>query len=101
MLACEKLERCDRIKRPLCENTRSTEVKFNPITFDFFKNRINFFSVNDSSHTVESTSLNFRVRVESESSTKCDSSPSLDSDSPSPGLFALNPNSIRATTIVS
>ncbi len=33
-----------------------------------------FFRVNDSSHTVESTLLNFRVRVESESSEKSDSS---------------------------
>ncbi len=33
-----------------------------------------FFSMNDSSHTVESTSPKSRVRVESESFKKCDSS---------------------------
>ncbi len=32
------------------------------------------FSMNDSSHTVESTSPKSRVRVESESFKKCDSS---------------------------
>ncbi len=42
--------------------------------------------MNDSSHTVESTSQNFRVRVESESLAKCDSSPSSDSDSPIPEI---------------
>jgi hypothetical protein len=46
--------------------------------------------MDDSNQTVESTSLNFRVRVEFESLTKCDSSPSFDSDSPIPDLKNQN-----------
>jgi hypothetical protein len=49
--------------------------KFRRVNSNFFirANKI-FFWMDDSSQTVESTSLNFRVRVEFESLAKCDSS---------------------------
>ncbi len=55
--------------------------------------------MNDSSQTVESTSLNFRVRVEFESLTKYDSSRSFDSDSPIPGINMKNIFSLKKNTV--